>query len=136
MGRAERRRAEREERKHRTATYNLTQEHLHKAVRETVANDLERVRREAYDQAVNDAMILMLTLPLEVLMDCYWQKSYAKRIPKFVEKVLEYYEKWQNDEIDMDKLKQDLWDYGGVKLCNESEVKEENNNNGKNSSIK
>lgn len=125
MGRAERRRAERQARKEKTATYNLTKEQLNKAVKDTVGSDIERVRQEAYNQAVNDAMILMLTLPLEVLMDCYWQKSYATRIPKFVEKVLEYYEKWQNDELDMDKLKQDLWDYGGVKLCNESEVKEE-----------
>lgn len=125
MGRAERRRLEREQKKQRTATYNLTKEQLNQAVKTTVGEDIERVRQEAYDQAVNDAMILMLTLPLEVLMDYYWQKSYATRIPKFVEKVLEYYEKWQNDELDMDKLKQDLWDYGGVKLCNESEVKEE-----------
>lgn len=27
-----------------------------------------------------------------------------------------YYEKWQNDELDMDKLKEDLWVYGGVRL--------------------
>ena len=53
---------------------------------------------------------------LEVLMDHYWPKSYAKRIPEFTEHVLEYYEKWQNDELDMDKLKEDLWVYGGVRL--------------------
>ena len=61
-------------------------------------------------------MVLLLTLPLEVLMDHYWQKSYAKRIPKFTEQVLEYYERWQNGELDMDKLKEDLWEYGGVRL--------------------
>ena len=37
-------------------------------------------------------------------------------IPEFTEHVLEYYEKWQNDELDMDKLKEDLWVYGGVRL--------------------
>lgn len=65
---------------------------------------------------LNTAMVLLLTLPLEVLMDHYWTKSYAKRIPKFTELVLEYYERWQNGELDMDKLKEDLWEYGGVKL--------------------
>lgn len=65
---------------------------------------------------INQAMILLLTLPLEVLMDHYWPKSYAKRIPEFTEYVLEYYEKWQNDELDIDKLKEDLWVYGGVRL--------------------
>lgn len=68
------------------------------------------------DYAVNTAMVLLLTLPLEVLMDHYWTKTYAKRIPRFTELVLEYYERWQNGELDMDKLKEDLWEYGGVKL--------------------
>lgn len=68
------------------------------------------------NDAINQAMILLLTLPLEVLMDHYWPKSYAKRIPEFTEYVLEYYEKWQNDELDIDKLKEDLWVYGGVRL--------------------
>lgn len=77
---------------------------------------LERIKQEATDDAVNTAMILLLTLPLEVLMDHYWTKSYAKRIPKFTELVLEYYERWQNGELDMEKLKEDLWEYGGVKL--------------------
>ena len=49
-------------------------------------------------------------------MDHYWQKTYDKKIPEFTNYVLEYYEKWQNGELDMDKLKQDLWEFGGVKL--------------------
>lgn len=78
--------------------------------------ELDRVKQEATNDAINQAMILLLTLPLEVLMDHYWPKSYVKRIPEFTEYVLEYYEKWQNDELDIDKLKEDLWVYGGVRL--------------------
>ena len=89
---------------------------LDAAVREQVGKELERIKQEATDDAVNTAMVLLLTLPLEVLMDHYWTKSYAKRIPKFTELVLEYYERWQNGELDMEKLKEDLWEYGGVKL--------------------
>lgn len=81
-----------------------------------IGDELIRVKQEATDDAVNTAMVLLLTLPLEVLMDHYWTKSYAKRIPKFTERVLEYYERWQNGELDMEKLKEDLWEYGGVKL--------------------
>lgn len=116
MGRAERRRAQKLEQKAKTATYNLTKAQLDAAVREQVGKELERIKQEAMDDAVNTAMVLLLTLPLEVLMDHYWTKSYAKRIPKFTELVLEYYERWQNGELDMDKLKEDLWEYGGVKL--------------------
>ena len=107
MSRAERRRAQKCEQKSKTATYNLTRAQLDALVREKISGELDRV---------NQAMILLLTLPLEVLMDHYWPKSYAKRIPEFTEHVLEYYEKWQNDELDMDKLKEDLWVYGGVRL--------------------
>lgn len=84
--------------------------------REQIEDELVKIRQQATDDAVNTAMILLLTLPLEVLMDHYWPKSYAKRIPQFTTYVLEYYERWQNGELDMEKLKEDLWDYGGVRL--------------------
>ena len=116
MGRAEIRRAMKNEKKAKTATYNLTKAQLDAMVREGIGNELERVRQQATDDAVNPAMILLLTLPLEVLMDHYWKKSYTKRIPEFTSHVLEYYEKWQNGELDMEKLKEDLWEYGGVRL--------------------
>lgn len=116
MGRAERRRALKNEQKAKTATYNLTKAQLDAMVREGIAEELARVKEEATEEAVNTAMVLLLTLPLEVLMDYYWKKSYAKRIPEFTNHVLEYYEMWQNGELDMDELKEDLWKYGRVKL--------------------
>ena len=116
MGRAERRRTQKLEQKEKTTTYNLTKAQLDAMVRKKIGDELTRVKQEATDDAVNTAMVLLLTLPLEVLMDHYWTKSYAKRIPKFTERVLEYYERWQNGELDMEKLKEDLWQYGGVKL--------------------
>lgn len=116
MGRAEQRRAHRNELKEKTATYNLTKAQIDAMVREKISGELVRIKREATEEAVNTAMVLLLTLPLEVLMDHYWKKSYPKRIPEFTNCVLEYYEKWQNGELDMDKLKEDLWEYGGVRL--------------------
>lgn len=107
MGRAERRRTQKLEQKAKIATYNLTKEQLNIAVREQVGKELERIKQEATDDAVNTAMVLLLTLPLEVLMDHYWTKTYAKRIPRFTELVLEYYERWQNGELDMDKLQEE-----------------------------
>lgn len=116
MGLAEMRRARKDEKKYKTATYTLTQEQLDKMVRDKIEDELKKVKEEATEDAVNTAMVLLLTLPLEVLMDHYWTKSYAKRIPKFTDRVIEYYERWQNGELDMEKLKEDLWNYGGVKL--------------------
>ncbi len=116
MSRAENRRAARQEKKEKTATYNFTKAQLDAMIRERIQDKLNELKEEATAEAVNTAMILLLTLPLEVLMDHYWKKSYMKKIPKFTEYVLEYYSKWQDGELDMDKLKQDLWEYGGVRL--------------------
>lgn len=42
-------------------------------------------------------------VPMEVLMDHYWKKSYAKKIPEFIE-----YERWQNGELD-EEWRKILW---------------------------
>ena len=61
MGRAERRRTQKLEQKAKTTTYNLTKEQLNIAVREQVGKELERIKQEATDDAVNTAMVLLLT---------------------------------------------------------------------------
>jgi hypothetical protein len=114
MSRAEMRRAAKQ--KNKTATYNLTEEQINILVKEKLAAHTKEIKKEAAEEAINTAMILLLTLPLEVLMDFYWKKSYAKKIPEFTEHVLDYYSRWENGELDMEKLQEDLWTYGGVKL--------------------
>ena len=115
VGRAERRRLEKQKGKQ-VKTYNLTRSQLHNAVRQVTEEDLKRIKQEAMEDAINTAMALLLVLPMEVLMDHYWKKTYAKKIPEFTELVLQYYELWQNGELDMDEMKKDLWEYGGVRL--------------------
>lgn len=88
---------------------------------EIMKEKIEKTKEEATADAVNTAMTLLLTLPMEVLMDHFWPKSYAKRIPKFTELVLSYYRKWQDGELDMDKMRADLWEFGGVKLVEKEE---------------
>ena len=116
MGRAERRRNAKNEKKERKTTYNLTREQLNNMVHERVEDELVRMRQEAMEEAINTAMLLLLTLPLKVLMDHYWNKSYTKRMPEFINYVLSYYEQWQKGELDMDELRKELWEYGGVRL--------------------
>ena len=116
MNRAERRRLVKEGNRSKVKTYSLTQDQLESAVREGVEKELARVRQRATDEAIGKALLLLLTLPLEVLKDHYWKKSYRKRLPKFTEQVLEYYDLWQAGEIDIDKLKADLLDLGGITL--------------------
>lgn len=114
--RAELRRTQREEKRANTATYNLTQAQLDAIVNEKIGKKIAETKQEIYEETVNTVLALVLTLPLEVLMDHYWQKSYRQRLPGFVDKVLEYYGKWQDGEIDMEDLKKDLWEFGGIRL--------------------
>lgn len=116
MNRQQRRAAERRDQKARIKTYTLTEDQLKEHVRRALEVELKDHHEEMMNDAINTAMVLLLTLPLEVLMDHYWPKSYAKKIPEFTSYVLEYYERWQNGELDMDKLKEDLWEYGGIRL--------------------
>ncbi len=127
--RAEMRRLQREEKKVNTATYNLTQAQLDAIVSEKIGKRIAETKKEIYEETVNTVLALVLTLPLEVLMDHYWQKSYRQRLPGFVDKVLEYYEMWQDGKIDMEDLKKDLWEYGGIRL--EGATIEEEDMNGK-----
>ena len=116
MNRSELRKNKRNEIKDNTKTYNLTKAQLNAMVRERIQSELDKVKKEATEDAVNTAMVLMLTLPLKVLMDDYWSGEQLEQIPEFTDKVIEYYEKWQNGELDIDKLREDLWNYAGVKL--------------------
>lgn len=116
MIRAEMRRIQREKKKAKTVTYNLTKEQLDAMVEERIGTRIREAKEAATYDAVNAAMTLMLVLPMEVLMDYYWQESYTTKIPEFTSYVLEYYERWMKGELDMDKMKQDLWEYGGIRL--------------------
>lgn len=117
--RAERRRAEREQKKAQ-ATYTFTkgqlEEYVNRECKAYFDRERSRIKQEATDDAVNTAMTLLFVLPCEVLMDHFWVKSYAKRIPKFTSLLLEYYDKWQAGELDMEEMKKDLWEYGGIRF--------------------
>lgn len=119
MTRAEIRRLNRERNKAETATYNFTQAQLDALIQEKIGKKLEESKREIYEETVNTTLALLLGLPMKVLMDDYWKKSYKKRIPEFIDKVLELYDKWQDDELDISELNQELWDVAGIRLESE-----------------
>lgn len=39
-----------------------------------------------------------------------------KRLPQFVNYILEYYKQWLDGNLDINQLKNDLWEHGGVRL--------------------
>ena len=117
MTRAEKRRMMKNDAKQaKTPTYQFTKEQIDSMIQEEVEKKLSSIKQEVTEEAISTAMVLLFTLPMEVLMDHFWQKSYAQKIPKFTELLLDYYNAWENGELDMDEMKEDLWTYGGVRL--------------------
>lgn len=126
MGRAERRREMKKgEKMKKPPVYNYTPESLRGQLKweanQEFQEKVKKIKAEVYDDAVNAAMMLLLTLSCQVLMEHFWQKSSSKNIPKFLDLVLDYYGRWQNGELDMGKLKKDLWEIGGIRM--EEDVK-------------
>lgn len=115
MNRAERRRQKKAEQKC-PAKYIFTKEYLKEEIERTVKERIEKEKSDIMNEAVNQAMLLLFVLPMEVLMDFYWKKSYAKKIPEFTQHLLDYYTAWQNGDLDMESMKEDLWEYGGIRL--------------------
>lgn len=114
MNRAERRRKQKAMNKQ--TVYTFTKEQMQVEVEKMVKQQLEKEKEFIMNDAVNQAMLLLFVLPMQVLMDFYWKKSYAKRIPEFTQHLLDYYSDCQDGKLDMDKMKDNLWVYGGVKL--------------------
>lgn len=44
------------------------------------------------------------------------EKVICKKIPEFTQHLLDYYSEWQDGELDMEEMKKDLWEYGGVRF--------------------
>lgn len=117
MTRAEKRRLMKDESKRtKTPTYQYTKEQIDSIIQTEVEKRIKDCKREITDEAINEAMLLLFTLPMKVLMDNFWQKSCSQKIPKFTELLLQCYNDWEDGKIDMNEMKEDLWNYGGIKL--------------------
>lgn len=73
------------------------------------AKELERIATER-------SFLYMLAIPLNVLVNDYWEKSARKRIPKFIEDVISLYEAVQEGVVSEQQLADLLDEYAGVKI--------------------
>lgn len=96
--------------------YNVSKSDIKSLAKKALQDDIDRLKKQIYDEARINFMVGALALPMMVLMDHFWTKSYAQKIPKFTELLLEYYNDWENGVITDEKMTEDLWNYGGVRL--------------------
>lgn len=128
MGRAEFRRKMKSDKKAKSVTYNLTKAQLDSMVKERISKELDKVKQQATREAVDTVFLLLLALPLKVLMNHYWKKTYIRKMPQFVNYVLEYYAMWQDGLLDSEELKEELWKYAGVRFEEEGDDRYFNKN--------
>ena len=81
-------------------------------VKETARKSAEKMEK----QAIEKAFLLMLSIPLNVLVNDYWEKSAKKRIPKFIDDVISLYESLENGSVSYGELYEMLEEYSGIKL--------------------
>lgn len=122
MSRAEIRRNKREvEKQQKEPRYWVTESQIREMAQRAIGDELEKARQSAIDDASNQALVLMFTLPMKVLMDYYWPKTCGRKLPDFTQHLLDYYDQWQNGELDIDDVRNEVWERGGVKLVEEEE---------------
>lgn len=108
--RAELRRAQFELKK-KEKVYTLTQ------------GQIEEIKKQTLNEAVDKVFLLMLAIPMEVLISDYWMKSAKKRIPKFIDDVLYLYKAYERGDITIEEMESDLKEFAGITLENIKERK-------------
>lgn len=103
MNRAELRRKQREDSK-KTATYTLTREQI------------ESMKKQVHDKAVQEIFTLMLAIPCEILANEYWEKTAKQRMPKFIEQCLSLYKAYEQGVVTLEQMEADLWELAGYKV--------------------
>lgn len=96
--------------------YNVSKNDIKSLARKALANDVDRLKKEIYEEARIEFMLGALVLPMIVLMDNFWTKRYRKKIRRFTELMLEYYQDWEEGIITSEKMAEHLWEYGGIRL--------------------
>ena len=121
--RAELRRAQKQDKKAKTATYNFTQAQLDAYIQNYLNGYVDQIKEAATHDAVGSALELMFYIPMKVLMTHYWPKSYEKKMSEFTQHMLEYYNQWENGEFDVEEMRQVMWDTCGYKIEKDEDAK-------------
>jgi hypothetical protein len=103
MGRAELRRQARKEAK-KDKTYTLTQAQI------------DKMKDEIFQEAVDTSFGLMLSIPVNILGRCYWEKSASKRLPQFINECLGLYESVGTKTVEITDIIKDVEEVGNLEM--------------------
>lgn len=130
--RAKFRRQQKEDMK-KNKTYMLTQEQINKIKEDAVVNfvekaknlngfyvltqpQIQKMKTDALQEAIDTSFGLMLSIPTNVLANCYWEKSAPKRIPQFLDECLSVYESIGAGSLTVSELIEDTERLGKLEM--------------------
>ncbi len=77
---------------------------------------IDKMKEDAVQEAVDVSFALMLAVPTNVLGRCYWEKSATKRIPQFLDECLSLYESIGSGTVQISDLIEDIEELGKLKM--------------------
>ena len=113
--RAELRRAAKEKEKNQVK-YSLSTDQINTAVRAEFDKVMDQLKIDAVEDGLGAAMVLLMTVPFVVLRDNYWKKTYKQKLPVFADQVIDILNKWENGEVDLEKLREEIWEDAGIRV--------------------
>lgn len=78
-------------------------------------SDIDRLKREASEKAIDTAMILLLSIPIKVMHEKYgW--GMKKRLPELSEAIIDEYQAFSDGDMTLEEYQEMVYEYCGVKF--------------------
>lgn len=78
-----------------------------------------KAAEEVQKQAMEQAFMFMIWIPINILASDYWEKTANKRIPEFTDKVASLYEAVQNGIVDWEQIAEDIKRLSGMDITSD-----------------
>lgn len=78
-------------------------------------SDIERIKKEAANKAIDSAMILLLSIPIKVMREKYgW--GMKSRLPGLSEAIIDEYQAFSDGDMTLEEYQEMVFEYCGVKF--------------------
>lgn len=77
-------------------------------------SDIEKIKKQASEEAIQSAMLLLFAVPVKVMHDAYrWG---PKRLPEFAEKLTEEWAEFENGAMSLEEYAAFVYETTGIKF--------------------
>lgn len=78
-------------------------------------SDIERIKREAEEKAIDTSMALLFSIPIKVMHEKYgW--GMKSRLPELSEALIDEYQAFSDGEMSLEDYRKMVFEYCGVKF--------------------